>query len=96
MPVLCSNASNSKESTSRIRATSIIELEKLVKLSKEKGITLESLANNKYLSNIDLMLLDSAFKEFNLDKADKTLLIIEDRYITMLHKLIWILIETLT
>ena len=81
---------------SRIRESSIYELKLLVRLARDKSISLASLMNNRYLSTIDIMLLDSAFKELDLEKADKTLLITKDKYITMLHKLIWVLIETLT
>ena len=94
MQVLCSKQS-SKKSDSRVRASSIYELKALVKLAKERGYSLASFMSNQHITNLDMMLLDSAIKGLSLDKADETLLILEDQYINMLHKLIWILIETL-
>lgn len=93
MPLLHTKQESAE--SARLRSASIIELEKLVEVARERGETLATISTSRYLTNIDIMLLDSAFKGFDLEKADKTLLILKDRYLNMIHKLIWVLIQTL-
>ena len=90
------HAKQSTSDTRRLILASIYELRALVRNARDTQLSLPSLAKNPYINSIDMMLLDSAFKDFPLENADKTLLLLPDKFLTMLHKAIWILIETLT
>jgi hypothetical protein len=94
MPVLHSR--ENRPDPTRIKEARILELTKIVKLAKDQGMTIASLI--KYtgsLSKLELMLLDSAFKEMNLDSADKTLLILPEQYTEILQKLTVLIAHTL-
>lgn len=89
MPVLHAREDRSESAKSaRLREARIAELEKMVKLARDNGLTLASLTRlTSSLPKLEIMLLDSAFKGLSLDTADKTLLILPERYIDMLQNL---------
>jgi len=96
MPVLHSRENRSEPDSTRIRKARVLELEKMVKLARDRGLTLASLTKyNGSLSKLELMLLDSAFKGLNLDSADKTLLILPEQYIEMLQNLTVLVAHTM-
>jgi len=80
------HSTESTKESGRIRKALVHELERLVKLAKERNISLASLPTS--ITKLELMILDSAFKGLPLEKADQTLLILPSRYEEMLQKLI--------
>ena len=94
MPVLQREptCSATAEPRPRVRQALISEVESLIRLAKDRGITLAS-SNTASLSKLELMLLDSAFKQLPLEKADKTLLILPEAYEDMLQKIAVILVQ---
>ncbi len=94
MPVLHSESKSSTTTAteSRIRKALIQETEALVRLAKREGVSLAGLPIAG-LSKLELMLLDTAFKQLPLEKADTTLLILPDRYNDMLQKIIVVLVQ---
>ena len=60
MSVLHSSQDESDQRATRIRDASILEMEKIVKLAKGKGLTLARfLSKNTGLLKIEIMILDS-------------------------------------
>lgn len=92
MPVLHSESESAESARVTPRQALIHELECLVRLAKEKGASFASLPGAG-LTQLELMLLDSAFKSFPLEKADKTLLILPSKYEDMLQKAIVTLVK---
>jgi len=93
MSVLHAKQSTETESAERIRSALVHELKKLVKLAKDRNISLVRLTNS--VSRLELMVLDSAFKNVPLEKADETLLILPDKFNEMLQKLIVFMVRLL-
>lgn len=76
----------------------IYEIKKLIKKITEifyNSIDLFHVLAKYNLEKVDLMVIDSALKGMNLERLDRTLLIIPERYNQLLKKLIYIFIELL-
>jgi hypothetical protein len=71
------------------------ELLKLAKFGREIGLTRHHIARLiPKLSKLELMILDSAIKDFDLIKLRNTILILEEPYLTMLQKTTQLLLQT--
>mgnify|MGYP001443250578 CR=1 FL=1 len=76
----------------------IYELKKLIRKIAQIFISSDNvfrILSNFNLDKIDLMIVDSALKGMQLDRLDKTLLIIPDKYDEILGKLIIVFINML-
>ena len=76
----------------------IFEIKKLIRKITEifyNSVDLFQALNRYGLTKVELMVVDSAIKGMNLERLDKTLLIIPERYDQLLEKMICIFIKLL-